>query len=168
MKHLLISILLPLWSFSQGIQNPERLSFEFIELRTLEDGTQVNAFKERGKTSKDGDYIWTKMKPLYASDEIEFAYEYQMDLTLRDVQNIQKFMDQNFDTEFLQRPFQNKSWYKENMPLNDIYSQVITRKVNFTIVYYSRETKDMLSVIFDAGSSYSSSEIGFVWTRFKD
>ena len=62
------------------ISNPLTLNYDYDTIRQVDDGSKYHTYIEKGKIDDgSGDYIWSKMVPLYASQsDAAQGYEYQM------------------------------------------------------------------------------------------
>jgi hypothetical protein len=149
-----------------SISNPLEIEYEYSKIVKLEDGSSANAFVEKGKKdNKDGDYVWSKMIPFYASAEVKFVFEYQMNFTLSDLEALGKWLEKHIGENVKAKSIDNPSWYKEDMTLGSIFKYCRNNNKNITMGYYSDSLKRMALVIFDSGSTKTntSSEIGLVY-----
>lgn len=150
----------------RAISDPLKIEYEYSKIVKLEDGSSANAFIEKGKkNNKDGDYVWSKMIPFYASAEFKFVFEYQMNFTLSDLEALGKWLEENIGENVKVKSIDNPSWYKEDMTLGSIFKYCMNNNKNITMGYYSDSLKRMALVIFDSGSTKTntSSEIGLVY-----
>lgn len=151
---------------NKTISNPLKLNFEFYKTSKLEDGTPVNLFIEKGKSNfKDGDYVWTKMIPNYASSEYKYVFEYQMDCTDNDMKGLILWLQENIGENVRGGSIDRPSWYKQEMTLTEVYEYCIKNNQKITMGYYNETGKKEAIIIIDTGSirTRTSAEIGLVY-----
>lgn len=151
------------------ISDPMKIEYEYYKIVKLEDGSTVNSFIERGKKDyKDGDYVWSKMIPIYASSEIKYSFEYQMDFTIANLEALGKWLQTHIGENVSVTSIDNPAWYKDDMTLGNIFNYCKTNNSNITMAYANKSLKRMAIVTFDSGSNRTktSSEIGLVFIIF--
>jgi len=154
-----------------SIANPIDLDYEYYKIVKLEDGSSANAFIEKGKKDyKDGDYVWSKMIPFYASHEIKYAFEYQMNFTDLDLKALITWLKENLGEKLKFASIDNPIWYNKDMTLTEIYEYCKVNKQNISLGYFSESLKRLAIIILDSGSvtTNTSSEIAIVYLLLND
>lgn len=149
-----------------SIANPIDLDYEYYKIVKLEDGSSANAFIERGKKdSKDGDYVWTKMIPFYASNEIKYVFEYQMDFTDLDMKALITWLKENIGEKVKGGSIDKPNWYNDEMTLSDVFEYCKKYKQKITMAYFNESLKRLAIIVVDTGSitTNTSSEIALVY-----
>lgn len=150
----------------RAIPDPLKIEYEYSKVVKLEDGSSGNLFIEKGKKNNiGGNYAWSKVVPIYASNEIKYSFEYQMDFTIDDVVELSKWLDFNIGRNVKVGSIDSPSWYKNDMTLGDIYRYCANNHKNITMGYYNESLKRTALVIIDSGSEITNtrSEIGLVY-----
>lgn len=152
------------------IANPLRLEYEFYKISKSEDGTPLNAYIEKGKKDNDsGDYVWTKGVPIYASSELKYIFEYQMNFTDGDLKALIKWLQENMGEDVKGGSIDKPDWYRHDMPLSEIYKYCKMNNQNITMGYFNETLKRGVILVFDSGSqkTKTSAEIGLVYMIYK-
>jgi len=148
------------------ITNPIDLKYEYYKISKLEDGTSANLFIEKGKKNHaDGDYVWTKAVPIYASYGIKYVFEYQMDYSALDMKALIFWLQKNIGEKVKGGSIDRPYWYKQDMTLSEVFEYCKKNNEKITMGYYNESTKSMALVILDTGSitTQTSAEIGLVY-----
>lgn len=148
------------------IANPIDLDYEFYKIAKSEDGTPGNIFVERGKKDyKDGDYVWTKMVPLYASSEFKYVFEYQMDFTDVDMKALIAWLQENIGEKVKGGSIDRPNWYNQEMTLSEVYEYCKKTRQKITMGYFNENLKREAIIIIDTGSitTKTSAEIALVY-----
>lgn len=150
----------------RAIPDPLKIEYEYSKVVKLEDGLSGNLFIEKGKGNNiGGNYAWSKIVPFYASSEIKYSFEYQMDFTIVDVEALSKWLEFNIGRNVKVGSIDSPSWYKNDMTLGEIYRYCENNHKNITMGYYNESLKRTALVIIDSGSEITNtrSEIGLVY-----
>lgn len=154
---------------TKKISNPFKLQYDYHDQIKLEDGSAAHAYIEKGKSKSNdntGDYLWSKTVPLYASNEVKYAFEYQMDFTDSDFIALKKWLIEIMGKEVKHASPDNPSWYNREMTLTEAYEYCKQNNKNITIAFLNEAKKYMTLVVIDSGSkkTNTSAEMAIVFT----
>jgi len=145
----------------EEIPNPLELEYEYLSIIKADDGKKFHSYVQKGYSdNEDGDYCWSKMVPLYASqsDAVE-AYEYQMDFSETDVRKLHNWIFKNMGENLRAGAIDAPPGFKGELSLSVIYDYCVKHKSNFILGIGNKEEKKLLNIIFDFGEN----EIGVVY-----
>ncbi|MDX9697774.1 MAG: hypothetical protein RBT49_18420 [Bacteroidales bacterium] len=151
------------------ISNPFNLQYDYHDQIKLEDGSAATAYIEKGKSksaNNTGDYLWSKAVPLYASNEVKYTFEYQMDFTDSDFNALKEWLIEIMGTDVKHASLDNPSWYNREMTLTEVYEYCKQNNKNITIAFLNKTKKYLTLVIIDSGSkkTNTSAEMAILFT----